>query len=70
MADVARLTIVEYGEAEVICGLLRAHDIDCMHRPAEVSAESVGTFGEWREILVGEDELEAARELLAAPPAI
>jgi len=52
------------GEADVICSLLRAHGIRCDERTADVSA-GAPPFGGWREILVRDDELEAARLLLA-----
>jgi hypothetical protein len=70
VADVARLTIVgSQGEADVICSLLRAHGIDCSERGADLSAEQGGGFFGWREILVGEEDLQAARDLLEAAPA-
>ena len=69
MADVVRLTVVgSQGEADVICGLLRAHGITAGDRVADVSAEWSGGYGGWREILVSEDDVEAARELLAGTP--
>jgi hypothetical protein len=65
VADVVRLTIVgSKGEADVICSLLRAHGIDCVDRGADLSAEQGGGFLGWREILVNEDDLDPARELL------
>jgi hypothetical protein len=69
MADTMRLTIVgSQGEADIICSLLRLNGIGCGDRAANLSAERGGGFGGWREILVSEDDLDAARELLAAPP--
>jgi hypothetical protein len=69
VTDVVRLTVVgSPGEAGVICSLLRAHGIPCGDRPADVSAERGGGFGEWREILVGEADRDAAPELIAAAP--
>jgi hypothetical protein len=60
------------GEAAVICGLLRANEIPCSHRELELSSQAFG--GWWHEVLVPEDRLAEARELLAAgddlpPPA-
>jgi hypothetical protein len=68
VADVVQLTIVHHGEAEVLLGLLRAYGVECGDRPANVSGENDGSFGGWREILVNDDDLETARELLAATP--
>jgi len=69
MADTVRLTIVgSQGEADIICSLLRASGIRCGDRAADVSVQGGGGFGGWREILVSEDDLEAARELLATAP--
>lgn len=65
-----RLTVVgSQGEADIICSLLRVNGIRCGERAASVSVEGGGGFGGWREILVSEDQLEAARELLATPAA-
>jgi hypothetical protein len=70
VADVVRLAVVgSQGEADVACSLLRAHKIKCADRAADVSVERGGGFGGWREILVAADELEAAREILAAEQA-
>ena len=53
MADVVQVTIVgSQGEADVICSLLRAYEIRCADRAADVWAERGGGFGGWREILV------------------
>jgi len=69
MVDLVRLTVVgSQGEADVVCSLLRAHGIECGDRAADVSAESLASFGGWREILVRQDDLETARELVAATP--
>jgi Putative prokaryotic signal transducing protein len=63
-----RLTVVgTQMEADMICSLLRVNGIKCGERAADVSAEGVGG---WREVLVAEGDLEAARELLAPKPAI
>jgi hypothetical protein len=67
-----RLTIVPTeGEAEVICGLLRANGIRCGHREVELASQAFG--GWWNEVLVPEDQLAEARELVeprdaAQPP--
>jgi hypothetical protein len=62
-----RLTVVRSeGEAEAICGLLRVNGIPCGHREADFAVQAGG--GWWREILVPEDDLPRARELIAPPP--
>jgi hypothetical protein len=66
VTDVVRLTVVgSQGETDVICSLLRAHGIGCGDSAADVSSEG---FGGWREILVDENDLATARELLATDP--
>jgi hypothetical protein len=61
-----RLTVVSSEvEAETICGLLRANGIPCSYRAPDLAAEAFG--GWWREILVPETELAAARELIESP---
>ena len=65
MAEVVRLKVVaSQGEADVICSLLRRAKIRCADRATDMSAERGGGFGGWREILVEETDLAAARELL------
>jgi hypothetical protein len=65
-----RLTVVgSQAEADLICSLLRVNGIRCGERATDVALPGAGGSGGWREILVGEDQLDAARELLeAAPP--
>ena len=53
-------------QAEIVCSYLRANGIKCADRAADVSILGGGGFGGNREILVGHDDLEAARRLLAA----
>jgi hypothetical protein len=55
-------------EADMICSLLRANGIKCGDRAADVAIQGIGGSGGWREILVSEDQLEAARELLPTTP--
>jgi hypothetical protein len=60
------LTVVDEVEAEVICGLLRSAGIKCGHRPAEVGSgalEALAATGV-HEVLVAEEDLEAARGLI------
>jgi hypothetical protein len=65
VADVVRLTVVaSQGEADVICSLLRSAEIKCADRATDMLAERGSGFGGWREILVRETDLAAARELL------
>ncbi len=61
-----RLTVVAtQGEADLICSLLRTEGIACGDRAANgLGAEPGGGFGGWREVLVEEDDLPAARELI------
>jgi len=58
-------------EAEVVCGLLRSEGIECAYRDTETIDTSLEDFiaAGQREILVRESDLEAAKELLAAPEA-
>jgi hypothetical protein len=66
--DVVRLTVVgSQGEADVICALLRAHGVHCAERSLQ-PVDGGGGWGGWREVLVGDDDLDAARELPAATP--
>jgi hypothetical protein len=60
-------TVSDEIEAEVVCGLLRSAGIECGHRVTEAtdSAFEGLVFDGPREILVPENELEAARAVLA-----
>jgi hypothetical protein len=57
--------VASQGEADVICSLLRAYGIRCGERAASESGEPVAVGG-LGEILVSADDLEAAREVMAA----
>ena len=48
-------------EADIICSLLRENGIKCGDRPTDVAIQGMGGSGGWREILVSEEQLEAAR---------
>jgi hypothetical protein len=64
-----RLTIAaDDSEAEVVCGLLRAEGIRCFHRVTDLTAHLTPYLasGGWREVLVNEEDLQRARELLEA----
>jgi Putative prokaryotic signal transducing protein len=50
-------------EADIACALLRSVGIKCSYREANIAQQG---FWGWREILVGEDDLAQARDLLAA----
>jgi hypothetical protein len=56
-------------EAEVVCGLLRSSGIDCAYRDTAAIDSPLEDFtaAGRQEILVRASDLEAARELLAAP---
>jgi hypothetical protein len=69
MSDAVRLTTTENEiEAEILCRMLRAEGIQCIHQPTNYSADQSmgGGLGGWREVLVGESDLEDARRLLPA----
>jgi hypothetical protein len=60
-------TVTGETEADVVCGLLRSAGIECGHRVTEETdslLEGIASDGP-REILVHEDDLAAARALLA-----
>jgi hypothetical protein len=65
MASVRLTVVATQGEADVICSLLRTEGIRCGDRAADgLGAERGGGFGGWREVLVEEHDLSAARELI------
>ena len=57
-------------EADIICSLLRENGIKCGDRATDVAIQGMGGSGGWREILVSEDQLDAARELLPSTPPV
>jgi hypothetical protein len=61
------MTVSGLSEAEVVCGLLRSAGIKCAYRETAAIDSSLEDFmaSGSREILVHEDDLEAAKELLA-----
>jgi hypothetical protein len=69
MAEVVYLTLVpnEY-EAELLCALLRTEGITCAHRPTNFGVGSMDGMpgGGPREIVVQEDDLARAHEILEA----
>lgn len=70
--DAVVLTVVSgEPEAEVLCGLLRSEGIECAYRDTQQIDTSLEDFmaAGAREILVRATDLEAAKELLAAPEA-
>ena len=56
-------------EAEVVCGLLRSSGIQCAYRDTEAIDSPLEDFtaAGRQEVLVRASDLEAAKELLAAP---
>ena len=70
MAQLVHLTVVptaNEAEAELLCGLLRTDEIECDHRPTNFGAGTMdGLPGGAREVLVAADDLDQAREILAA----
>jgi hypothetical protein len=65
--ELVRLTLVpNETEAELIRGLLATEGIDSMQRQMDVAAGALDGWGPggMREILVREDDLAAARELI------
>ena len=72
MASVKLTVVADEMEAEILCGLLRANGLTCTYRRTDVSA-AIGTYGAGRamagptEVLVNEEDLAAARKLLARP---
>ena len=69
MPDLVYLTLVpnEY-EAELLCALLRTEGIECDHRPTNLGAGSMDGMpgGGPREVVVAEESLARAQELLEA----
>ena len=68
MAELVHLTVVpNEGEAELLCALLRTEGIECDHRPTNFGVGTMdGLPGGAREIVVEEDKLARAQEILAA----
>jgi hypothetical protein len=67
--DVVTLTVVhDETEADVLCGLLRANGIECSYRKSDMAAGSTMGIGQGGpfEILVSQDDLAEAQELLAS----
>ena len=67
--DVVVATVVATeGEAEIVCGLLRANGIKCAYRDTDAIDASLENFGPAgpREILVHEVDLADATSVLAA----
>lgn len=69
MAGLVHLTVLpsEY-EADLLCALLRTEGIECDHRPTNLGAGSMDGMpgGGPREVVVAEQSLTRAQELLAA----
>jgi hypothetical protein len=52
-------------EAEIACGRLRSAGITCAYREPNIAQQG---FWGWREVLVAEQDLAEARDLLAVTP--
>jgi hypothetical protein len=65
MARVVVKTVASEMEAHIACALLCGAGIGCAQRVPDIAQQA---FWGWREILVPEEDLEAARELLASRP--
>ena len=69
MAGVRLAVVPDEMQAEVVCGLLRAHGIACSYHKIDVAA-ALGTYGAGNsiagptEVLVEESDLPAARKVL------
>jgi hypothetical protein len=62
-----RLTVVpSLGEADVICALLQTEGIEAKSRSSPGEGGPGSGYGGWQEILVREDDLQGARELLTS----
>ena len=63
-----RLTVVpDEGEAEIICGMLRAEGVRCAHvrtNAGSGGSDASATFGGWREVIVHQADLDRARTFL------
>lgn len=68
MPELVHLTVVRNEpEAELLCGLLRSEGIECEHRPTNFGVGTMdGLSGGAREVVVAEEGLEQAQEILAA----
>jgi len=66
--ELVPLTILRNeAEAELLCALLRTEGIDCQHRSTNFGVGSMdGLPGGAREVVVDQEKLERAQELLAA----
>ncbi len=62
------VTVRDEGEAEVVCGLLRASGINSGWNVTNMGIAGVSTFGGAREVVVGRSDLEAAQAVLARAP--
>ena len=68
MALVHLTYVPNEAEAEILCALLRTEGIDCDHRPTNFAVGSMDGMpgGGPREVVVAEESLAKAQELLAA----
>jgi hypothetical protein len=69
LAGLVHLTVLSnVYEAELLCALLRTEGIECDHRPTNLGVGSMDGMpgGGPREVVVAEQSLTRAQELLAA----
>ncbi len=67
MAPVTLTVVANEPEAEILCGLLRANGIACMHRRTNLAAgmaDASSSVGGPREVFVEEEQVDEARKLL------
>jgi len=67
MAEATLTVVGGETEAETLCGLLRANGIECFHRQTDYAAGATDGGAFWAgptEVVVHEDDLEAALKLL------
>ncbi len=69
MGEVTLTVVANELEAEMLCGLLRANGIACMSQRTNLAAgmaDAGSSMGGPREVLVEEEQLEDAQQLLPA----
>jgi Putative prokaryotic signal transducing protein len=67
MALVTLTVVSTEVEADMLCGMLRAHEISCTFRLTDLAAgmaDASFAMGTPREVLVEEEQLQEARKLL------
>jgi hypothetical protein len=70
VGEVALTVVANEPEAEMLCGMLRANGIACAYRTTNLAAgmaDASAAMGGPREVIVEEEQLEEARQLLPDP---